>query len=206
MVIGDLGCNLLSQISIANVGSGMYQVVFSIVVVLNGLIGMILFKKTLSCRQWLALVGICASIAMSAVAQMQVSSDITATILGLASAALATVFVSFVYVFANQVLEHEWDKPVPKALVLAQMLGVMEGSIIMIYFCSRVIPNWQTMVVQDMAEDATTKECVIGYAIYILICGVHQYSFYYACSLGPSGAVSAGVNKCLQTAALFFYF
>merc|ERR1719221_1026375 len=55
-----------------------------------------------------------------------------------------------------------------------------------------------------MKPDVSISFCIGLYIVYVLVCGVHQYAFYYTCSLGPTGAVTAGINKCVQTAGLFF--
>jgi len=131
--------------------------------------------------------------------------DVGSQAVGITAGLVANIMVAGVYVAANVLLEKPWDRPVPKPMVLAQMLGLMEVSLIAVYFVAYVVPNWDELVVANMqTPHASTGRCVGLYIIYVLVCGVHQYAFYYTCSLGPTGAVTAGVNKCVQTAGLFF--
>merc|ERR1719265_2898375 len=55
-----------------------------------------------------------------------------------------------------------------------------------------------------MQPGVSAWSCLWQFLCYLLFCGIHQYSFYFACSLGPTGAVTAGVSKCCQTVAMFF--
>jgi len=205
IVVGELGCNFFSQAAILSIGSGMFQVVYSFVVVLNAIPGHFCMGKRLSIGRWCAIVIIVASVALSAMAQLRLKgTDFTTQLLGTIAALLSTAFVSIVYVASNWLLEFPWSRPVPKPLVLAQMLGTVEVAIICIYFLAEVVPHWDSLVSDHIKPGVTTHECLLNYALYLLVCGVHQYAFYYSCSLGPTGAVTAGVNKCVQTALLFF--
>ncbi|CAK0892767.1 unnamed protein product [Prorocentrum cordatum] len=205
IVIGELGCNFFSQVAIQKSGSGMYQLVYSFVVVLNALLGHALLGKKLSLNRWLALACICGAIALASVSQLHlVGVNVVVQLEGIAAGLIATLLVAGVYVAANVLLEKPWDIRVSKALVLAQMLGMMEVSIIGVYFLLYVMPNWDQLVVANLRPDMSIISCLGLYAFYVLICGVHQFAFYYTCSIGPTGAVSAGINKCVQTAGLFF--
>eukprot|EP00927_Polykrikos_kofoidii_P075160 TRINITY_DN71235_c0_g1_i1.p1 TRINITY_DN71235_c0_g1~~TRINITY_DN71235_c0_g1_i1.p1 ORF type:complete len:340 (-),score=48.39 TRINITY_DN71235_c0_g1_i1:234-1253(-) len=205
IVVCELGCNFFSQTAIIKIGSGMYQVIYSFVVVMNALPGHFCMGKKLNTARWIALFLIVASVAFSAAAQLRLpGTDFGNQMAGIISALLATVFVSVVYVAANVLLEEPWEKPVQKPLVLAQMLGTAEVSIVALYFAWHVVPNWDRLVADNVRDDLTVQECLAFYVAYLLVCGVHQYAFYYSCSLGPTGAVTAGVNKCAQTAILFF--
>lgn len=205
IVIGELGCNFFSQVAIQKSGSGMYQLVYSFVVVLNALLGHVLLGKKLSLNRWLALACICGAVALASISQLQlVGVNVVVQLEGIAAGLTATLMVAGVYVAANVLLEKPWDCHVSKALVLAQMLGVMEVSIIGAYFLVYVVPNWEQLVAANIRPDTSTTSCVGLYVFYVLVCGVHQFAFYYTCSIGPTGAVSAGINKCVQTAGLFF--
>jgi len=205
IVFCELGCNLFSQIAIAKIGSGMYQVVYAFVVVLNAIPGHFWLGKRLNAGRWGAVFLVVLSIALAAAAQLHLKgTDFSQQIVGCGAALLATVFVSAVYVAANVLLEEPWERPKPKPLVLAQILGVLETSVIGIYMVSYVVPRWNSLVIDNMRDDASTTTSILLYVLYLVICGVHQYAFYYSCSLGPTGAVTAGVNKCVQTAILFF--
>lgn len=205
IVVCELGCNLFSQIAIGRIGSGMYQVVYAFVVVMNAIPGHFCLGKKLNAGQWFSVLLIFLSVALAAVAQLRLKGvDVGQELIGIFAALLATVFVSVVYVAANWLLEKPWDRPAPKPLVMAQMLGTIETTIIGVYFCSYVIPRWDTIVAGNMQPGYSTEQCALLYAIYLVVCGVHQYAFYYSCSLGPTGAVTAGINKCVQTAVLFF--
>jgi len=205
IVVFELGCNLFSQISIARVGSGMFQVIYSFVVVLNGLLSHFCLGRTLGWGSWLAVFFICGAVALSAMAQLALpGSDPTTQAIGLGAGLISTGFVSAVYVMSNFLLATPWEKSAPKPMVLAQIVGVMETIVISIYMVSYVVPNWQRLVVDEITPGTTSLSIGLWYAAYLFVCGVHQYSFYFSCSLGPAGAVTAGVNKCVQTAILFF--
>jgi len=172
---------------------------------LNAIIGCAILGKRLWWPRWVALAIICGAVAMTSAAQLRLKGvDVGAQTLGISAGVAANLLVSFVYVGANWLLEKPWDREVPKPMVLAQMLGVMEVSVIAVYQAVYVLPRWDEMVTSNMKPDASTSLCVGLYVVYILVCGVHQYAFYYTCSLGPTGAITAGINKCVQTAGLFF--
>jgi len=205
IVACELGCNLFSQVAIQKVGSGMYQVIYSFVVVANAIPGHFCLGKRLTTGRWFAIMIVVLSVALSATAQLHLpGTDFGQQLLGCAAALLATVFVSAVYVASNWLLDKPWDKPVPKPLVLAQMLGTAECTIIGIYFIVRVVPRWDVLVAGNMQPGVSGMYCVGLYIVYLAVGGVHQLAFYYSCSLGPTGAVTAAVNKCVQTALLFF--
>eukprot|EP00928_Gymnodinium_smaydae_P021699 TRINITY_DN18496_c0_g1_i2.p1 TRINITY_DN18496_c0_g1~~TRINITY_DN18496_c0_g1_i2.p1 ORF type:complete len:349 (-),score=31.89 TRINITY_DN18496_c0_g1_i2:116-1126(-) len=205
IVVCELGCNLFSQMAIQKIGSGMYQVVYSFVVVMNAIPGHFCLGKPLNRGRWMSIMVVVLSIALAATAQLHLpGTDFAQQVLGCLAALLATMFVSAVYVASNWILEEPWSRRVPKPLVLAQMLGTMEFSIITIHFVLRVVPQWDSLVTAHMKPGVSPAYCGLLYSIYLIVCGVHQYAFYYSCSFGATGAVTAGINKCLQTTVLFF--
>eukprot|EP00929_Paragymnodinium_shiwhaense_P002355 TRINITY_DN102587_c0_g1_i1.p1 TRINITY_DN102587_c0_g1~~TRINITY_DN102587_c0_g1_i1.p1 ORF type:complete len:350 (-),score=42.89 TRINITY_DN102587_c0_g1_i1:76-1125(-) len=205
IIVGELSFNLFTQLSIQKIGSGMFAVLYSSVVVVNAALGTF-FGKRFNCRCWCSLLFIVFSVAFTSLAQVGKADVDTATqVTGIIFALLGALCVSLSYTWSNRILEVPWLRPAPKPMVLAFMVGVAEVSVIAVYFFLRVVPNWDELVASKTREDATTTKCVMLYVVYLVICGIHQYAFYFACSLGPAGAVTAGVNKALQTAVLFFF-
>merc|ERR1712137_1222692 len=101
----------------------------------------------LSLNRWLALACICGAVALASISQLKlVGVNVAVQLEGIAAGLTATLMVAGVCVAANVLLEKPWDCPVSKALVLAQMLGVMEVSIIGAYFLVYVVPNWDELV------------------------------------------------------------
>jgi len=205
IVVLELACNFFSQVSVVKIGSGMFQVAYSFVVVLTAILGSWLLKKRLGCGRWISLFCISGAVMVSSTAQLQLTGvDAWDQLMGLICALIATVVVSGVYVMANHLLETPWDREVAKPFVLAQMIGALEVSILSVYFGVYVFPNWPRLVVDEMESDVTGLYSFSVYMIFVFVCGLHQMAFYFSCAQGPTGAVTTAVSKCIQTVGMFF--
>ena len=217
--ICDLGGGIFSQLSMALIGSGIFTVIYSSIVVYIAALNRLKFHRDVSTLRWIALGLIVLFVAVSALGQLSGATasgggggggSFLSTLLGIASALGASVSYGTEYVLLSDYFERDAAgvrptrrKPVSRMFLLFSV-SLMETFACLLYFVCVVIPRWEPWVAAPMrARNTTALYGVSAVASIALIDGTHQIGFYYCCGFGKVAATSSGVNKALQAAILF---
>eukprot|EP00928_Gymnodinium_smaydae_P065919 TRINITY_DN48998_c0_g1_i1.p1 TRINITY_DN48998_c0_g1~~TRINITY_DN48998_c0_g1_i1.p1 ORF type:complete len:387 (+),score=29.58 TRINITY_DN48998_c0_g1_i1:42-1202(+) len=212
IALSELGGGFFCQLAIAMIGSGLHSIIYSSIVVLNALVGIALFNKQLTRVKWIALMLISGSVALASLGQPFIQDDKAwwQACFGVACSMLATICFSFTYVLSNDLLSPSSNSGKGctgrvSPMVVALKLGLIESGVLGLYFFNYVLPRWDELVAQPMDPMAPpAARCVLWYVVYLLVCALHQYGFYYCLSFSDLAAVTSGVNKSIQASVLFF--
>ena len=202
----DLLGGVCTQISIALIGSGIFTVVYSVVVGYIAILGRMCYpNKKISYSRWFFLVTICISVMFSAMGEILAKSDqsLRYRILGVGAAFGAVIFYGTLYLQLNVELEKK-DSPSP--VVLCIFISACECIVNLIYFLSAVYVNWNDWILEPVSEGGgSTFYIVILLVVVTLVDGFHQIGFFECCSFGKIAAVTSGVNKSAQAVGLFVF-
>ena len=175
----DLLGGVCTQISIALIGSGIFTVVYSVVVGYIAILGRMCYpNKKISYTRWFFLVIICISVMLSAMGEILAKSDqsLTYRILGVVAAFGAVIFYGTLYLQLNVELEKK-DAPSPVALCI--FISACECIVNLIYFLSAVYVNWNDWILEPVSEGGrSTSYMVILLVVVTLVDGLHQIGFF----------------------------
>jgi drug/metabolite transporter (DMT)-like permease len=207
----DIGGGIFTQISIALIGSGIFTVIYSTIVVYIALLSTVRYGRKISRVRWGCLILITCSAIFSALGQLDGASDASWTLVGIASALGATLSYGTLYV---QLSETYCAGAELSQTCFCLVVSGIETAWCALYFLLLTLPRWHEWVVAPM-EDAEAKggadsqsaagnsSALMLFVAIVLFDGAHQIGFYYVTSFGKIAAIGSGVNKALQAAILF---
>ena len=202
----DLLGGVCTQISIALIGSGIFTVVYSIVVGYIAILGRLCYpSKRISYSRWFSLGTICVSVMLSAMGEILANTHQSSMnrVLGVVAALGAVIFYGTLYVQLNVVLEKK-DSPSPVELCV--LISACESVVNLIYFLSVVYVHWNDWIAEPVLEGGSSISYVVTLLVVItIIDGFHQIGFFECCSFSKIAALTSGVNKSAQAVGLFVF-
>jgi len=201
----DLLGGVCTQISIALIGSGIFTVVYSVVVGFIAILGRIQYpSKKISYTRWFFLATICLSVSLSAIGEiLENTQHLSSIILGVSAALGAVVFYGALYLELNVVLEKD-DAPNPVSLCV--WISALECVPNLFYFLFVTCVYWNDWIIEPVLEGkGSTSYIIILLVIIIITDGFHQIGFFQCCSFGKIAAITSGVNKSAQAVGLFVF-
>lgn len=210
----SVGClevagNVTGVLGLIFAGSGVFQVVYSSVVLFTALLSRVLLGKSPQPKQWLALFLITLGLAVSAIGGTSTpsstpsaeNSDLSRSILiGILFTLVSATFYSFSYVLVEYTLQDPLNAPSERDLqAYAGLYGLILVSGYMIFY---TVPNWETLVVQSVAaKHGSMNHVFLAYATLSISCFLHSVSYYKL--VRNVGAVSTGVLQALRAVSVF---
>ena len=208
----DLGGGVCTQASIALIGSGMFTVIYSCIVVYIAFVNRCWYKRDVSRLRWVALVLLCGFVLLAALGQLRGGNDVGNTMLGIGCALGAVVSYGNEYLMLGDIFQrnreaHTADPhgvPILSKTLMLLSVASIEVCVCTCYLLAVVVPRWDAWVAAPMAAQGTSVAYGAGMlALTSVVDGTHQIGFYFCTSFGKVAAVSSGVNKALQAAVLF---
>jgi drug/metabolite transporter (DMT)-like permease len=208
----EVAGNVLGVLGLIFAGSGLFQVVYSSVVLFTALLSKIFLRRSPQTKQWIALFLIVFGLALSALGGAQGSSSghkstveherdqIRSTMIGVGLTMLCATLYASSYISVEWILQDAADPPSQRDL--QAYAGLYGLSIIMVYTLLHTIPNWSVLVVANVESKNGSLTWV--YACYILIAlsgFFHSVSYYKL--VASVGAVSTGVLQSLRAVSVF---
>ncbi|RCH99945.1 hypothetical protein CU097_004909 [Rhizopus azygosporus] len=114
----DVFANFCVTVGFSIIGSGMYQVIYSSVVIWCAVLTFLFMNRKLSILQWIAIFGTSAGLAMSSLDSMKGSDDAKEVkngllMFGTLMTLSGTFFYSCVYVYSDYILSKQIPPPLP---------------------------------------------------------------------------------------------
>ncbi|KAG0325106.1 hypothetical protein BGZ99_001072 [Dissophora globulifera] len=208
VAIMDVIANALVTIGFFYVGSGMYQVIYSSIVIWCAILTRIFLSRKLNNIQWLAILGVTFGLAVSAVGTVEgMSSENGGPVqnwLQKSFGALVTLGATFlyacVYVLSDKVLSTFEPKPVPEKV--CAMVGGYASLLAFVYICVYTIPNWQTEVV-DVVAAHHGSWVGIGLMTPLVVISSMLHSLNYYVLLSRINSVAVGIMQSLRAVLVF---
>ena len=211
LVVGGLEVagNITGVLGLIFAGSGVFQVVYSSVVLFTALLSRIFLGKSPQTKQWIALFLITLGLAVSALGGVSSKSTLPkdgaadtsrTTMIGMLFTLISACFYSSSYVLVEYTLQDTKDPPSERDLqAFAGLYGLF---LVSCYMALYTVPNWQTLVVQNVAaKKGSMSNVFLAYFILALSCFLHSVSYYKL--VRNVGAVSTGVLQSLRAVSVF---
>ncbi|KAF9212650.1 hypothetical protein BGZ59_006480 [Podila verticillata] len=206
VAVMDVIANALVTIGFFYVGSGMYQVIYSSIVIWCAILTRIFLSRKLNNVQWVAIVGVTMGLAVSAVGTVQnVSSDgAVQSWLEKSFGALITLGATFlyacVYVLSDKVLSTFEPKPIPEKV--CSMVGGYASLLTLVYLCVYTFPNWQTEVVDLVkTHDGNWLGILFVYPLLTISSMLHSLNYYVL--LSRINNIAVGILQSLRAVLVF---
>ncbi|KAG0049377.1 hypothetical protein BGZ83_005836 [Gryganskiella cystojenkinii] len=206
VAVMDVVANALVTVGFFYVGSGMYQVIYSSIVIWCAILTRIFLSRKLNNIQWVAIVGVTFGLAVSALGTVQDASPDgpTQTFLEKSFGALITLGATFlyacVYVLSDKVLATFKPTPVPEKV--CSMVGGYASVLTFIYLCVHTFPQWQTEVV-DVVEYHGNNwiGIILVYPLLTISSMLHSLNYYVL--LSRINNIAVGILQSLRAVLVF---
>ncbi|KAF9963674.1 hypothetical protein BGZ70_007248 [Mortierella alpina] len=206
VAVMDVIANALVTVGFFYVGSGMYQVIYSSIVIWCAILTRIFLSRKLNNVQWVAIVGVTCGLAISAVGTVQEASPDgpVQTWLEKSFGALVTLGATFlyacVYVLSDKVLSTFKPKPIPEKV--CSMVGAYASLLTFIYLCVHTFPNWQTEVLDVVtAHQGSWTTIIIVYPLLTISSLLHSLNYYVL--LSRINNIAVGILQSLRAVLVF---
>lgn len=204
--------NIFGVLGLIFAGSGLFQVVYSSVVLFTALMSKAILKRSPQPKQWIALFLITLGLAASAVGgwwnkpvstqapDPKALEEARTTMIGMVFTLLCATLYASSYVMVEWVLNDATDPPVERDI--QAYAGLYGLCIISIYIMLHTVPNWSTLVTASIAAKHGSPLWVfITYAALSFSSFLHGVSYYKL--VRSIGAVSTGVLQSLRAVSVF---
>ncbi|KAF9191968.1 hypothetical protein BGZ50_008913 [Haplosporangium sp. Z 11] len=206
VAVMDVIANGLITIGFFYVGSGMYQVIYSSIVIWCAILTRIFLSRKLNNIQWVAIVGVTFGLAISAFGTVQdVSPDgPVQSWLEKSFGALITLGATFlyscVYVLSDKVLSTFKPKPIPEKV--CTMVGTYASLLTFVYLCLHTFPKWKTEVMDVVATNqGNWAGIIIVYPLLTISSMLHSLNYYVL--LSRINNIAVGILQSLRAVLVF---
>lgn len=204
----DMFANTVSFLSLIWSGSGVYQLVYSSIIIITASFRHFLIpNRNLSFQQWIACFIVTLGLLFSAFGQTQSHIHQRTNIFIQLMDAFAVIFwplmATFLYALEYVLVEILLSsKNAPTSNEVCYKMGFYGSAFCTLFAIFYVIPNWKTIMIDEISEhDGNWMVVVLGY-ISLLLCNFgHNWTYFYI--LHASGAVSTGINQALRAIFVF---
>ncbi|KAF9133618.1 hypothetical protein BGW39_009346 [Mortierella sp. 14UC] len=206
VAVMDVIANAMVTVGFFYVGSGMYQVIYSSIVIWCAILTRIFLSRKLNNIQWVAIVGVTIGLAISAVGTVQdaspdgpVQSWIEKSFGALVTLG-ATFLYACVYVLSDKVLSTTKPTPIPEKV--CSMVGGYASLLTFLYLCAHTFPNWKTEVTDVVADrQGSTIGILLVYPLLIISSMLHSLNYYVL--LSRINNIAVGIMQSLRAVLVF---
>ncbi|ORX78522.1 hypothetical protein BCR32DRAFT_295010 [Anaeromyces robustus] len=197
----DIFANVISTFGMFLIGSGIYQVIHSAIVVFTAILSRTFLKKQFTIQQWISLIVITGGLSLSAIGRGSTATGIMGTI-GISVTIFGTICYAIIYVLNERILKDQ-DGPTPTQHSV--WVGTCSTTIIFTYILFFVYPTLdmkKSMMNAPLYRNVPMVNVVLAYVTLVLSHFLHSYTYFVL--LGKSGAVTTGVINSIRAVSVFF--
>ncbi|KAG9070043.1 hypothetical protein KI688_009373 [Linnemannia hyalina] len=206
VAVMDVIANAMVTVGFFYVGSGMYQVIYSSIVIWCAILTRIFLSRKLNNIQWVAIFGVTIGLAISAVGTVQdaspdgpVQSWIEKSFGALVTLG-ATFLYACVYVLSDKVLSTTKPTPIPEKV--CSMVGGYASLLTFLYLCVHTFPNWKTEVMDVIANrQGSTVGILLVYPLLVISSMLHSLNYYVL--LSRINNIAVGIMQSLRAVLVF---
>ncbi|KAG0238601.1 hypothetical protein BGW42_004363 [Actinomortierella wolfii] len=212
IAVASMDCiaNALVTIGFFYVGSGLYQIIYSSIVIWCAILTRIFLSRRLRKLQWVAIFGVTIGLAISAVGKAQDASPdgVKQSWLERSFGSLITMGATFlyacVYVLSDKVLSttSKYGEHAPSPEKVCSLVGTYATLISGVYLAVHTIPQWQTEVVDLVQTRGGVWSEILGvYPLVTLSSLIHSLNYYVL--VKRVGSVATGLLQSLRAVLVF---
>ncbi|SAL99950.1 hypothetical protein [Absidia glauca] len=200
MSVLDVFANFCVTVGFSIVGSGMYQVIYSSVVIWCAILTYFLMGRTLTKLQWVAIIGTSSGLAICSLGNMGISSDDSGSAAILMVGTLLTLggtfFYSCIYVYSDYILSKQHPPPLPARICC--YIGMYSTVISLVWISVYTLPRYDQLI----QIGSTSKQAVWGmYLLVTLANGTHSWNYYEL--IDRTGSVATGILQGLRAVIVY---
>ncbi|ORX46742.1 hypothetical protein DM01DRAFT_1310818 [Hesseltinella vesiculosa] len=197
----DTFANFCVTMGFSIVGSGMYQVIYSSVVIWCAILSYFLMGRRLTQVQWIAIFGTSAGLTLSSLDNFGPSTDAdsastTLLMMGTMMTVGGTFFYACLYVYADYLLSKQSPPALP-ARVCAYV-GMYTTSISILWISVYTLPRVDQMI---QIHDTNSSTVWMMYALVALGSGTHAWNYYEL--IDRTGSVATGILQGLRAVIVY---
>ncbi|KAL0135958.1 hypothetical protein V8B55DRAFT_1551875 [Mucor lusitanicus] len=206
LAVLDVFANFCVTVGFAIVGSGMYQVIYSSVVIWCAILTWLFMKRTLSTMQWIAIFGTSAGLAISSMgnfssssAEVDAQSAAKTTILmfGTLMTLGGTFFYSCVYVYSDYIMSQQKPPPLPARICFYS--GIYTSIISLVWISLYTLPRFDQLI--HLKEGTTMDSVWFMYLLVIVANASHSWNYYEL--IDRTGSVATGILQGLRAVLIY---
>ncbi|KAG2176518.1 hypothetical protein INT44_007181 [Umbelopsis vinacea] len=195
----EVVANFTVSVGFYLVGSGMYQVIYSSVVIWCAILSYLTMGRTLTPTQWVAIMGTSVGLAISAMGNTSQGDATSAPLLifGMILTLSGTFFYSCVYVFSDHILSQQ--VPGPSPIRVCSYVGAYCTVLSVIWISVYTIPRFDELI--HVSPDVSMQSIAGMYGLLILASATHAWNYYEL--IGRTGNVATGILQGLRAILVF---
>ncbi|CAO3687998.1 unnamed protein product [Umbelopsis vinacea] len=179
LAVVEVIANFSVSVGFYIVGSGMYQVIYSSVVIWCAILSYFTMGRTLTTVQWIAIVGTSIGLAISAMGNTSPKGD------------------SCVYVFSDHILSQQ--VPGPSPIRVCSYVGAYCSVLSILWILGYTLPRFDELI---HVNPEVSMQSVFGmYGLLILASATHAWNYYELIS--RTGNVATGILQGLRAILVF---
>jgi len=180
-------------------GSGIYQVLYSTVVIIVAILSRFILKRFINSYQWgfiiLVTLGLCVNTYGNV---SKTEEDSMLRMKGIFYTLASTFIFALSYVSTEYVLK-KLDPPKTK---MQARVGLFALLYILIYLILYTIPHWNTLVMKNIEDNKGDYVTIFfGYSFIMVSAFFHSYSYYRL--LHKVGSISTGLLQSIRAVSVF---
>ncbi|CDS13104.1 hypothetical protein LRAMOSA05287 [Lichtheimia ramosa] len=182
------------------IGSGMYQVIFSSVVIWCAMLNYFLLHRVLSFWQWVAIFGTSAGLALCAFENMtmpQGSNMSGGLAFGTLMALGGTFLYACMYVYADCILSKQKPPPLPVRLCFYN--GLYTTMFALVYIGLYTVPHLDDMI--HIQPDITRWQIFTMYSFITIVNATHSWNYYEL--IDRTGSVATGILQAVRAVLVY---
>eukprot|EP00033_Pygsuia_biforma_P002881 GCRY01003178.1.p1 GENE.GCRY01003178.1~~GCRY01003178.1.p1 ORF type:complete len:410 (-),score=65.51 GCRY01003178.1:37-1266(-) len=196
MTVLDVCGNVCSAVGLVLAGSGLYQTLYSSMVVFSAIVSRIVMKRVLNQLQYVALALLVLGLSLTTTSGLHLGASV---FWGALITFLGTALYSLQYVLSERILTQP-DPPAP--ITVCSYIGVYSALVVTVYLGLVTIPQWDRLVVAPIEQaNGNVFGIVLMYILLILSSLYHNLSYFNL--LSKVGAVATGVLQALRAILVF---
>ncbi|GAA5803465.1 hypothetical protein HPULCUR_008947 [Helicostylum pulchrum] len=203
----DIIASFALTIGFSVIGSGMFQVIYSSVVVWCAILTWLFMGRALSKVQWIAIIGTSIGLGISSLDSIRgtptdeilVSSTTESYTLfnGTLMVLCGTFISACIYVYADNILSKSKVQPLPARVCC--WMGVYTSIFTWIWIAVYTLPQFNDIIRVD--KDVSTFQVIIAYVIVTIANALHSWSYYEL--IERTGNVATGILQGLRAILVY---
>ncbi|KAI7876998.1 hypothetical protein K492DRAFT_198070 [Lichtheimia hyalospora FSU 10163] len=202
LAVLDVVANFCVTLGFSVIGSGMYQVIYSSVVIWCAILTYIFMGRTLTRLQWIAIFGTSAGLALSSFGNFDVNDNdeeqgAAKLMLGTIMTMGGTFFYSCVYVYSDCILSKQI--PPPLAARVCYTTGLYATAMSILWVGIYTLPQLDSLV--NIDPDVSSLSVVAMYALVTVANATHSWNYYEL--VDRTGNVATGILQGLRAILVY---
>ncbi|KAI8643236.1 hypothetical protein BD408DRAFT_415182 [Parasitella parasitica] len=201
----DVFANFCVTVGFAVVGSGMYQVIYSSVVIWCAILTWLLMKRRLTTMQWIAIFGTSTGLAISSMGNFSSLEDVdeqsvaktTTLMFGTLMTLGGTFFYSCVYVYSDYIMSQQKPPLLPARICFYS--GIYTSVISLIWISLYTLPRFDQLI--HIKEGTDLTSVWLMYLLVIVANASHSWNYYEL--IDRTGSVATGILQGLRAVLIY---